>query len=43
MFTGLTRTLVIVTLGMVVLPGLVLWAGGGSEWTEKFNQFSPFF
>lgn len=43
MFKGLTRALVIVTAAMVVLPAVILMASGGSEWSEKFGQMSPFF
>lgn len=43
MFKGLTRTLVIVTASLVVLPALVLMAAHGSEWTEKFGKMNPFF
>ncbi len=43
MFKGLTRTLVIVTAAMVVLPAVVLMASGGGEWIKKFGQMNPFF
>ncbi|WP_435258610.1 hypothetical protein ACSBLW_02190 [Thioclava sp. FR2] len=43
MFRGLTRTLVIVTAAMVVLPAAVLAVSGGSEWMDKFGMMNPFF
>lgn len=43
MFKGLTRTLIIVTISMVVLPAVLLMASGGSEWIEKFGNMNPLF
>ena len=43
MFKGLTRTLVIVTAAMVVLPAAVLAVSGGADWMDKFGKMNPFF
>jgi hypothetical protein len=43
MFSGLTRSLAIVTALLVAVPALMLWMAEGDEWLQKMGIMSPIF
>jgi hypothetical protein len=43
MFKGLTRTILIVSAMIVLLPAVMMLAIDGSEWLERFQLMTPVF
>ena len=43
MFRGLTRAMVIVTIALVGVPALMMYAQGGEAWLESLRLMSPMF
>ncbi|WP_412504842.1 hypothetical protein [Roseovarius sp. SYSU LYC5161] len=41
MFQGFNTSILIITALLVVLPALMLYAAGGSEWLERLQLMMP--